>query len=577
MLRKYISTTIIALLGITVGLKAQYNETILKAMSDELERNKQELVYKDYNKPFFIAYMLYDLKIDRYASTLGGQYFATHEKRKSGNVRVMTGDYQLTDENFSDRTNNYRHNDGYMSLPYEVNYDGIRRHFWLATNNIYKNAAESYRNKVAALKHQNMAIDDLPAYDFSEEQPQQHIVTTTKNTRVNVDLGKMCEVLSNEFKAYPDIINSSVNITNTEMYRYYINSEGTRLAVPEKRIHFEITCMAYNTNNEPIHRGLYFDAMNKDNMLPLDTLKANIHALIDQTLEESKLDNWNDSYTGPVLFENQTIYNLLLYRIFNRGNGFIATRENLIKDRDKIYLENQNTLESRLDKKIASTSISIYDIPKLKTYKNQPLMGYYTIDNEGVIPNDTLTLVESGKLKSLLSDRIPLKNIPHSNGHSRTCIHDNGNVFNAIGPGNIFVKSSETSDKNKLKKKLRQLAEEEGLDYAIIMRPSIKGNYSSPLCVYKVDLKTGNETRITGINTHKIALSAIRHIVGASDQEQILNLYHNYQIGKRNHAITAASFVYPDALLIENIELSGYNQPVKRNPPVISNPLTFNH
>lgn len=576
MLKKYILTTLVFFLGITIGLKAQYDETILKAMSDELNRNKENLVFKDYDKPFFISYSMYDLKMNRYSSTLGGKFYALKDKRKQGNVRVMAGDYQLTDENFSDRTNQYRHNDGSMALPYNTNYDGIRRYFWMATNNVYKNAAESYKNKVAALKQQNMVIDDLPAYDFSKETPQEYIITEIPKSDINLDLGHLSEELSKEFKKYPDIIQSFVNIVETELYRYYINTEGTRLAIPEKLIHIEISGTAYNKSNEPIRKTLYFDATNKGDILPLGTLKSHLHALADNILESCQIEIWDDSYTGPVLFEDQAIYQLLLDPAFTRVTGFIGTRENLIKDKNKgIYLENRSTLESRIDKKIAASTISIYDIPKLKTYKNKTLMGHYSIDNEGVIPKDTLTLVESGILKSLLMNRTPLKSIPHSNGHSRTSIN-NGQILNVTSPGNIFVKSSETSSKSELMKKLSLLAEEEGLDYAIIIRPAVKGSFIGPLNFYKVDLKTGNETLITGVNTRKIAMSAAKDIVGASDKEQILNSYHNYILGNNVQAITAASFIYPDALLVEDVDLTGYNQPVKQNPPVIPNPLIIN-
>ncbi|MBN2166985.1 MAG: hypothetical protein JW717_11960 [Marinilabiliaceae bacterium] len=573
MIRNKISFILIFILLVSTVINAQYSETIMKAMNDELARNKEDLVFKDFEKPFFIAYSLFDLKLNRYSSSLGGVYQFTNEKRKQGYARVMIGDYKLTDENFQDQTNRYQHNDGSIALPYEDNYDGIRRHFWLATNNVYKNASESYRNKNAALKQQNMSIDELPAPDFTQEKPREYIIKEQPLQKSNIDLGELSQLLSAEFKAYSDIVESFVNIIETDMYRYYLNTEGTKIAVPEQRIHFEIVASTYNKSNEVVSEGLYFDAQDKDHLLPIDSLKNYLHTFAGKLLKMAKLDNWEDSYSGPVLFENQAIYRLLLYRSFVKGNGFIASREPLIKTKNNgVLLANNNTLEKRMDKRVASKNVFIYDIPCVKNYKGIDLFGYYAIDYQGVIPVDTLPLVDSGVLRSLLTDRIPIKTIQKSNGHCRTS-NNNGQIFKGIGPGNVFFKCSDNKSDKELRSKLCELADDEGLDYAMVIRPAVKGSLLSPIEYFKVDLQTGEETQVYGVNTSKIGIQSLKDVVAASNQEEVLNVYHNYHYGNRQYAETPASFIYPDILLLEDVELTGNNKPIKKNPPIIPNPL----
>lgn len=565
--------SVVAILFLALpGVKSQYNDTIMQAMTDELNRNKEELQYKDYNKPFYISYQLYDLSLKRYSATLGGNNLKLENKQLRGNVRVMIGDYEITDENFNDQTNQFRHNDGNQPLPEVPDYDGIRRYFWMATNNVYKNATESYRNKKAAMKQQNMSVDDMPAHDFSKEEPQVYIVKEEPEVKRKLNLGKLVEELSQEFLNYPEIIESVVYIFETNMYYYYTNTEGTKLAFPEQQIHIQATCSAFNNMNETVTENIYLDAMNADNLLPVDSLKSYMDALSNNVIERSQIGLWQDSYTGPVLFENQAVYQLFINPAFTKGN-LIATRESLVKTNTGIVLENQTTLEKKMDKRVASSFISVFDVPKLKSYNNVPLMGHYNIDAQGVIPNDTLTLIDSGMLKALLTNRTPVKSSPVSNGHSRISNND-GNTSLAIAPGNIFIKSNKTTDKKTLKQKLTQLANDEGVDYAIVIRAAIKGNLIGPLDIIKVDLETGNETRLTGVNIGSINSESLRDIIATSQSEQILNTHHNYPLAGRYRAITPASFIYPDAILVEDIELTGQYQTVKKNPPVIPNPLT---
>ncbi|MFC0878120.1 metallopeptidase TldD-related protein [Saccharicrinis sp. FJH2] len=549
----------------SVALKAEYNDTILKAMSDELNRNINELVYKDFERPFYIAYSIYDINVERYSYTLGGKNMTNSDRGITGAVRVMIGDYELTDENYNDQAGRVMRNNEYMPLPIDPDYDGIRRYLWKATDNVYKSAAETYKNKVAAMKRQNMTVDDLPAPDFSKETPREYIVKETPKPSKTIDLNQLTKELSKEFLAYPDIIGSHVYISKTSVYRYYVNSEGTRLAVPENMITLSVSGSAYNKYNDLISEDLSLEALNEDDLPPADTLKSYVRTFARNLKERCGMENWDDTYTGPVLFENQAVCNVVLRDLFSSGNGLVASRDELVNNSYRgIYLENSNTLEKRMGKKVMSDLISVYDIPSLKSYNDTPLMGYYNVDNEGVMPKDTLPLIESGILKSLLTDRIPIKSIPYSTGHSRSAI-GNGSVSTTVGPGNVLLKSNAALSESKLKKKLLDMASDEGLDYAIILRPAIKGSLASPINVFKVDIKTGKETRITGVNQGISDFDIMKDIVATSDHNVVLN---TNQIGG-----SATSYIYPDAVLVEDYELNSINQTLMKKPPVIPNPL----
>ncbi len=60
----------------------------------------------------------------------------------------------------------------------------------------------------------------------------------------------------------------------------------------------------------------------------------------------------------------------------------------------------------KIDSRVLPLTVSLVDDPLLKDYKGTPLIGTYTIDEEGV-PAQKVTLVENGKLKNLLMSRRP--------------------------------------------------------------------------------------------------------------------------------------------------------------------------
>ncbi|MFB6319268.1 metallopeptidase TldD-related protein [Saccharicrinis sp. FJH54] len=569
---KILMLTLFLVFSDFITVKAAFNDVILKAMSDELNRNMENLVYKDFEKPFYIAYTVYDIEVERYSYSLGGRNMSVTDRGLSGGVRVMIGDYKLTDENYNDYTGRVNRDNEYMPMPIDPDYDGIRRYLWKATDNVYKSAAETYKNKVAAMKQQNMTEDDLPAPDFSKEKPREYIVKDNSWTSEDVSFEQLSKELSKVFLAYPDIIGSQVYMSNTKVYRYYINSEGTRLAVPESMITLSVTGAAYNRYNDLVSEDMSLESLSTANLPPADTLKSYIRTFADNLMERCGMENWDDTYSGPVLFENQAVCEVVFSDLFATGSGLVASRDQLVNNSYRgIYLENSNTLERRIGKKVISDLISVYDVPSLKSYNNIPLMGYYSIDNEGVAPKDTLPLVESGILKTLLTNRIPIKSIPYSTGHSRSAIGD-GSISTTVGPSNVILKSNAPLSKSELRKKLIDMAVDEGLDYAIILRPAIAGSLNCPVNVFKVDVKTGKETRITGVNPGVSDFDIMKDIVATSNHNVVLN---TSQIGGNGPygGGSATSYIYPDAVLVEDYELNSINQMLMKQPPAIQNPL----
>ena len=73
---------------------------------------------------------------------------------------------------------------------------------------------------------------------------------------------------------------------------------------------------------------------------------------------------------------------------------------------------------TRIGLRVLSESFSVSDTPSLHAVRGQPVPGAYDVDDEGV-PAKDVTLVEKGRLVTLLTNRTPNRNLPESNGHGR--------------------------------------------------------------------------------------------------------------------------------------------------------------
>ena len=116
------------------------------------------------------------------------------------------------------------------------------------------------------------------------------------------------------------------------------------------------------------------------------------------------------------------------------------------------------------------------DDPTIKSLGDRKLIGYYSLDDQGV-PSRKLSLVEGGLLTNLLMSRRPGKGRLQSNGHGR-----NGYPgLEAPQVSNLIVTATGGKNYEELKKELIKTSKEERLDYGIVIKatPSSSGRTHS--------------------------------------------------------------------------------------------------
>lgn len=568
--------TLTILFGIVLSAKAQTQKDsiIMAAMKDELTRNIKFLADDEFAPPFFIAYSLADAKITYASASLGALNTSGERSYKDWNVRVMVGDYQLNDENFvSAQPGDYSF-EGSVKMPLDADYYGIRRSFWLTTNNVYNSAARTYHNKVTLLEHQKLDSSTIDIPDFSRA-PLVKIMEPSPSLNYSKEqLENMVRTLSAEFDGNADIHNSMISATVFESTVFFVNSEGTEVQYPLVISTLSVNARTMADDSDRISRSLSYVAKTPEDLPSLGLMKADIALLIDHIKELRSSPRFDEEYSGPVLYlggESAKVFGQVL---FSGSNSLIAAREELHSNTQMnvFYSKNPNGLESKIEKLVISKDFTVLAEPSLSEFMSVPLIGSFKVDAEGVTPPDSLVLIKEGILKTLLNNRTPSRNILHSNGHNRFSYSYSG-LSSEIGPGVIHIESEKGESLDNLKQKLIEKAEEAGLEYVIVIRPLETESTNKPRIVSRIWIDSGKEEIIRSARIGAPDMRNLKHPLGYSNSSIVLNtLWAGY--GGDGSTGIPVSFIAPDALLVDDIEVSSFQKALTSMLPIIDNPVS---
>ncbi len=564
-----------ALMIILAGKLLAQDETIFKALTDEMGRNMEELSkLDDYTAPFFMEYGLNDYDYDVMYASLGSVIRSVNSKGRSKSLRLMVGDYDLCDENFKDNTSNSNHNDGNIALPLENDYLAIRRSFWITTNNVFKSASELYRNKLSAMKLKGLTKKDLPASDFSKENPVVLKVQSFENDIIRDKAANNIKEISLAFGDYSEIHFSQVTLFHINALRYMVNSEGTKMSVPFNFYIMHIGAVMYDIDQHQIWQQLIYYANSFDELPTVERTVADIKLLSENLYAEAKADKYDEKYIGPIMFEDFAVIEENIIRLFGSGNeSLIGNRPPLVNNQEQgLVIPSQQTWEQRIGKRVIDKKLSITDKSSLKEYKGIHLMGNFAIDNQGVKPADSLILVDEGILKSQLVDRTPTTAQNKSTGHNRLGMSDD-NVISSMSPGVVYVKTSETTPYEEMKQKLIQMAKEEGLDHVFVIRPLKTSANNSSQNYYKINVETGEESLVRGLRINW-DIDDLRDVEYVSDDVKVYNtLFYRGGLGYTRGV--PVSFISPGSIILKESQISGDANPIKGELPVVPSPLTI--
>lgn len=523
---------------------------IQKAMEDELQRSMEELTYENFEKPFFISYTIDDTKAVSISASMGALLYSNQLPVRNKSVRVLVGDYNFNDESLDISYYNDLSAMSEISIPIEDDYFGIRRALWVTTDGIYKSAAKIYKENKQYLSEKDITLEKLPHRRFVKAPTINLSINQQQEIPNIANLENLVKEVSAFFSEEPEIHHSMVTLSFINSTKYITNSEGSRIQYPFSIATIQVYAEIKTDDGESIYDQISHFSFEPSTLPSKATMEKDVYSMI-SGLKEMKITKvFKDSYLGPVLFVEEAVGSVLSSSLFG-FEGLVTTND--ISTRDN-YRYNGQYLDDKIGNKILSNGMSVQSMPKLKYFDGQPLPGSFEVDSEGVIPQDTLTLVKDGILLALLNSRTATAENHVPNGHSSE---------QSMDPGVIKVSFDNPSSISALKKKLIESAKEDGLQYAIMIKRIPYGNYMAAN-VYKVYVEDGREELLRLAQLNPLTIKSLRRIEGSGNK---FNVFNNQSNGG------LSSYIVPDGLLVDEVEVEGSSAPFLGNKILVDNPI----
>jgi TldD protein len=580
----------------------QDNDHTLPAMRDEMERAKTRLELKIPNidqpvRPYYVEYRLLDLDVREVVAEFGTLLSSTHTRNRFMNVEARVGSYKLDSSNFvSDE--GFR---GFIGPTGEVgidrDYDSLRQDLWIATDQAFKEAVETYSRKQAYLSSLARQSD---IDDFAKAEPVQLIEPLVTPDWTSRNWEQEARDTSATLRAFSEIHESRVTYYLVYATEYLLTSDGTEIRQNRHFAAIEAGMGTFAADGVPLNHFYATYATRPADLPGVEIVRKGLNVAGTELMALRAAPPAQD-YTGPVLFEARSAASLLAQVLGPAVNGarppisFSPVMEQMLGS-----LGGKSDWVGRLGARVLPASVTVVDDPGAKEFKGAPLVGGYAVDDEGVRAQK-VTLVESGNFKNELMSRRPGPDSDQSNGHGRAAF------LNDAKPtmSNVTFTASDAVSPVELKKKFLDTCRAEKLAYCLVVRemdnPALSllhqedfsellASYGGgagtgdrlPLVVYRIYPETGREEMIRGSRIIGLNSRALRNLSGIGNDSFVFNYMQSQDNGFAGTALAAfgsarlglpASLVAP-SLMFEELEVRGARGEAKRLPLLAPPPMS---
>ena len=578
------------------------NDHTLQAMRDEMARAKARLELKfpgteEPVRPYYLEYRLLDLDVREIVGQFGALMSSDHRRNRFMNVQARVGDYKQDSSNFvSDE--GFR---GFIgptgSVGIDRDYDSLRQDLWIATDQAFKEAVETYSRKRAYLGSLARQTD---IDDFSKVAPVKNIEPLMTPDWSGRNWEQEARETSAALRAFPEIQESKVTYYLVYATEYLLTSEGTEIRTNRCFAATEAGLSTLARDGMQLNHYYATYAPKPAELASVAEVKKGLN-VAGSELMAMRASPPAPDYTGPVLFEARAAAALVAQVLGPALNGarppvaFQPVMEQFLSN-----IGGKSDWVSRIGARVLPTSVTVVDDPGAKEFSGKPLIGGYRVDDEGV-PAEKVAVVENGALRELLMSRRPGPDSEKSNGHGRSAFLNDAKPT----PSNLFFTSSETMPAAELKKKFLDICRANKQEYCLEIKemdnPAISllhqedfsellasygggaGNGDRlPLIVTRVYVSDGHEemergARITGLNTR-----VLRNVTAVGDDPFVYNYMQTQITGFAGTALGAfgsaqnglPSSVVAPSLLFEELDVRGARGEPKRLPLVPAPAMT---
>ena len=528
-----------ALLAITAVAFGAGETPLLDNMSRELQRNFSALKQKAETPPYFMSYEITDIESHGVSATLGVLNSSGDSRNRFLDTTIRVGDPAL--DNYHRVRGDRIQFTSPLPVPIEDGPSALAQRIWLETDRVYRAAADRLIRIKTNQQVKAVARDQSP--DFSKEESYVHVATPAQTKYDEAKWTKAVREWSGDFKNYPDLLASSVQVSAQVDNRYIVNTDGTKVNDGRGYARVTISASAKSKDGMDVSDFQAFEALDADGLPAADVIRAAIKT-VGEHVEALLKAPTAEPYAGPAIFSGRAS-GVFFHEIFgHRIEGH----------RQKDEAEGQ-TFTQKVGEPILPEFLSVTFDPTMKKIGSVDLNGWYDYDDEGVKAT-TVKAVENGVLRNFLMSRSPIDGFAHSNGHGRR----QPGLEVVSRQSNLLVTSSKAVSDAQLRQMLVDEIRKQNKPYGLYFE-DITGGYTTtaragvqafkvmPVIVYKVFADGRPDELIRGADIVGTPLASFSRIVATSNRMEVFNGYCGAESG--NVPVSAVS----PAILISEIEI----------------------
>lgn len=534
---------------------------VMDAILKEQKRAYNHLRISHLENPYFISHRVKTVDYTSIWGSYGAIFNNTRERRRHIYAEVRVGGYdcdQTIDGRISRDVIEKSESFKFSSAPIEDDVPALRVALWRLTDLKYKESLTQYLEKQGRMVNEVIKKKKIP--DFTHEKKVIHFDPPFSYTVDQAYWADLIKKLSDSFKRYKKFTNTWIWFQVKNETKFHANTENSQIITENQYYELNIHGESLARDGMPLSISRNFCFRSLEEVMAFDRFEEEREGLAKDLLDLMNSDIL-EPYTGPALLEPQAA-----------GIFFHEAIGHRLEGERQISNDEGQTFSEKMGEKILPEYLTVIDDPTMKQFDGPSLMGHYLYDDQGV-PARRVVLVKAGILQNYLLSRTPVEGFTSSNGHGRNGDYE----YPMARMANFIVSTSNAKKKKVLKDMLIKESIKQEKPYGLIIRDVESGEtntsrYSfqafkcAPKMVYKVDLNTGKESLVRGVEFVGTPLSSISKIMASGDNYKV----HNGFCGAESGHIPISTIA--PAILVEEMELQrsmGRN----KKPPILPFPL----
>jgi TldD protein len=476
---------------------AVQSDPLLKALREELDRNKSQLKMDNIPAPYYIEYRLSDL--DEYSAEAAFGALRQDQRLHGRTLRVVVrvGDYK--------QDSYYGPGTGMVTFaPRDDDSIALRRELWLATDRAYKIANEALANKRAVLSQYTA---DQPFDDFARAPALESYGPFVKLDFSPAPWKETLEKVTNLYRSDAKIQSLSAYVRFRAVNDYFVNTEGTSTRQGYTVYSLNLSAETQAADGMELGRSPFYVGATAAELPTQEKLLAETTKMLQTLKELREAPTVEEDYRGPILFSNDAASDIL--------DGMIGANILGIRPKPGDSARTTGEFSSNYKGRVLPTFLSVVDDPTMKSFDGKSLIGSYQTDEEGVRVAP-LPVIKDGILVQYLLGRVPIRDFADSNGHGRAAPGQSPSPNIGI----LILQPKESSSPDELKKKLIEMCKQEGKPYGYYAETLVGYN---PRLLYRIYVSDGHEELVRGAVFNELDTRTLRSNLVAAGNDPIVS------------------------------------------------------